>query len=165
MLTLFIRAKQHSAETHRSLQAAEGYVFLGLHREALKQLDQIVDEDQELPDVLIARIRILLHLRRFSSAIRLSVRGAKLFHNEDEFMVQRIFALEQMNKGEEAAEVLHSAPEWLQRSGILHYNLGCYQARWGNLKVARQYVQTAVKINGVIKKNVKQDPDLAGLWN
>lgn len=165
MLTLFIRAKQHSPETHKALQAAEGYVFLGLHREALKQLDQIVDEDQELSDVLIARIRILLHLRRFTSAIRLSVRGAKLFRNEDEFTVQRIFALEQMNKGEEAAEVLQSAPEWLQRSGILHYNLGCYQARWGNLKVARQYVQTAVKINSVIKKNVKQDPDLEGLWN
>ena len=165
MLTLSNRSKQHSAETYNALQAAEGFVFLGLHREALKQLDSILEDEQETADVLIARIRILLHLRRFSSAARLSVRGSSLFRDEDEFTVQRAFALHQLDKGDEAAEVLQGAPEWLRRTGILHYNLGCYEARWGNLKIARQCVQTAVKLNAAIKNNMKQDPDLAELWN
>lgn len=165
MLTLSNRSKQHSAETYNALQAAEGFVFLGLHREALKQLDSILEDEQETADVLIARIRILLHLRRFSSAARLSFRGSSLFRDEDEFTVQRAFALHQLDKGDEAAEVLQGAPEWLRRTGILHYNLGCYEARWGNLKIARQCVQTAVKLNAAIKNNMKQDPDLAELWN
>jgi tetratricopeptide (TPR) repeat protein len=165
MLSLTNRSKQHSRETFSALQAAEGFVYLGLHREALKHLDSIVDEDQELADVLVARIRILIHLKRFSSAARLSARGAALFKDEDEFTVQRAFALHKLDKGEEAAQVIQSAPEWLRRTGILHYNLGCYEARWGNLKLARQCVQTAIQMNSAIKKNVKQDPDLAELWN
>lgn len=165
MLTLTNRSKQHSPETHRALQAAEGYVFLGLHREALKQLDSIVPAEQETADVMIARIRILLHLRQFIAASRLSARGESLYRDEDEFTVQRAFALHQLDKGEEAAEVLQCAPDWLRRTGILHYNLGCYEARWGNLKVARQCVEAAIELNAAIKKNVPQDPDLEGLWN
>lgn len=165
MLTLSNQAKQHPHDTFRALQAAEGYVYFGLYREALKELDRLDPDERDDCDVLIARIRVLLHLQRWAKASQLSAKGAALFKDEDEFTVQRAFALHQMNKGEEAARVLLQAPEWLRRTGILHYNLGCYQARWGNLHTARQCVQTAIQINSAIKKNARQDPDLADLWN
>lgn len=165
MLSLSNRAKPQSPETHKALQAAEGYVFLGLHREALKQLDTVPEVEQENPDVMVARIRVLLHLRRYPAAARLSARGESLYRDEDEFTVQRAFALNQLDKGDEAREVIKGAPEWLRRTGILHYNLGCYEARWGNIEVARQCVQDAIEINAAIRKNLKQDPDLAELWN
>lgn len=164
MLTLSIRATKLTPGTRKALEAAEGYVFLGLHRDALKELDSIYTKEQEAADVLIARIRILLHLRRFTSAMRLSVRGESLYNHEDEFTVQHAFSLHQLNKTEEAEEVLEGAPEWLRRTGILHYNLGCYEARWGNLKVAKKCVQTAIKMNTAIKNNAKSDPDLEQLW-
>jgi hypothetical protein len=44
--------------------------------------------------------------------------------DEEEFTVQRAFALHQMRKGVDALAVLEAAPEWLRRTGILHYNLG-----------------------------------------
>lgn len=165
MLSLSNQTKQHPPQTYKALQAAEGYVYLGLYREALKELDELSEAQQEICDALIARIRILLHLERWTKAARLSAKGAALFHDEDEFTVQRAFALHQLNKGEEAARVLLQAPEWIRRTGILHYNLACYEARWGNLKIARQCVQTAIQINSAIKKNASQDPDLAALWN
>ncbi len=165
MLTLSNQTKQHPETTFRALQAGEGYVFFGMHREALKELDGFPRTEQDDCDVLIARIRILLHLRRWRKAAQLSARGAKLHHSEDEFTVQRAFALHQMNLGDAAARVLLDAPEWLRRTGILHYNLGCYEARWGNLTVARQCVQAAIELNSAIKKNARQDPDLAALWN
>jgi tetratricopeptide (TPR) repeat protein len=165
MLTLSSRAKQHSPETHKALQAAEGYVFLGLHREALKELDTIDQLDQEDSDVMIARIRTLLHLGRFSAAARLSARGESIHSEEDEFTVQRAFALHRLNKRDEAAKVIQSAPAWLRRTGILHYNLGCYQARWGDIPTARQCVDAAIQLNAAIELSMKKDPDLAGLWN
>jgi tetratricopeptide (TPR) repeat protein len=165
MLTLSNRTHQHSPETYRALQAAEGYVYLGLHREALRELDRVPEIEQELADVLIARVRVLLHLQRFGAAAKLSHRGENLYRNEDEFTVQRAFALHQLQKPEEAARVLSDAPGWLRRTGILHYNLGCYEARWGNLHAARQCVATAIELNNAIKKNARQDPDLAELWN
>jgi len=164
MLTLSNRTKEHSPEVYRALQAAEGYVYLGLHREALREIDSIPEGCQEESDVLVARVRVLLHLGRWSSAARLSARGEAIHKEEDEFTVQRAFALHQLDKGEEAARVLLDAPEWLRRTGILHYNLGCYEARWGNLHIARQCVATAIEINSAIQKNARQDPDLTNLW-
>ena len=165
MLTLSNHTKQHPAATCRALQAAEGYVFFSLHREALRELNSIPGCEQDDCDVMIARIRILLHLGRWRKAAQLSARGAGIHDSEDEFTVQRAFALHQLNLGEQAARVLLAAPEWIRRTGILHYNLACYEARWGNLKVARQCVETAIEINSAIKKNARQDPDLAELWN
>lgn len=165
MLTLSNRTKQHSPETYRALQAAEGYVFLDLYREALREVDGITHVDQEDSDVLIARIRILLHLGRWTAAARLSSRGETLHRDEDEFTVQHAFALHQLERGDEAARVLLEAPEWLRRTGILHYNLGCYEARWGNIGIARQCVQAAIQMNAAMKKNARQDPDLSSLWS
>ncbi len=165
MLTLSNNTKQHPEDTCRALRAAEGYVFFGLYREALKELDSIPEYEQDDCDVMIARVRVLLHLRRWRKAAKLSARGATLHHSEDEFTVQRAFALHQLNLGDQAARVLLDAPEWIRRTGILHYNLACYEARWGNLTIARQCVQAAIQLNSAIKKNARQDPDLAELWN
>ena len=41
MLTLTNNPKQHPVATCRALQAAEGYVFFSLHRDALRELDSI----------------------------------------------------------------------------------------------------------------------------
>lgn len=165
MLTLSTNISHHAEDTAKALRAAEGYVYLGLYKEGLKELDQLHESEQEERDVLIARVRILLHMERWIRAARLSAKAGCLYHEEDEFTVQRAFALHKMRKTEEAARVLLEAPDWIRRTGILHYNLACYQARWGNLQVARQCVQTAIKLNSAIKKNARQDPDLAELWN
>ena len=165
MLTLSNNTKQHTEHTTRALQAAEGYLFFSLYREGLAELDSIPDFEKDDCDVMIARTRILLHLGHWRKAAQLSARGAAQHCDEDEFTVQRAFALHQLKKGEQAARVLLDAPEWIRRTGILHYNLACYEARWGNLTVARQCVQAAIQLNSEIKKSARQDPDLAELWN
>jgi len=165
MLTLSNHTKQHPEETCKKLQAAEGYVFLNLYREAMRELDQLPAAEADDCDVMIARIRILLHLHRWRKAARLSARGEAIHHTEDEFTVQRAFSLHQLKMRAEAARVLSEAPEWIRRTGILHYNLACYEARWGNLTAARRCVQAAIQINSAIKKSARQDPDLAELWN
>lgn len=165
MLTLSNTTRPHSEAASRALRAAEGYVFFSLYREALRELDSIPEYEHDDCDVMIARVRVLMHLQRWKKASQLSARGAALHDSEDEFTVQRAFALHQLNRAEQAARVLLEAPEWIRRTGILHYNLACYEARWGNITVARQCVQAAIQINSAIKKNARKDPDLAGLWN
>ena len=165
MLYLANRTRTHSAETQRSLTASDGYLYLNMTDEALDELDGILPGEQPDPHVLMARIRVLLHLRKWLEAEALSSVGATAHPEEDEFTVQRAFALHQMQKGEMAVEVLLAAPEWLQRTGILHYNLGCYEARLGDLSTARQCVDAAIQINSAIKKNARIDPDLHELWN
>ncbi len=152
-------------EWQRPLLAADGYLYLGMADHALDELESIDDSAQHLSPVLRARIRVLLHLKRWDEANGLSQAGASLYPEENEFTVQRAFALHQLKKGNDAVQVLMSAPEWIRRTGILHYNLACYEAQLGDIGTARQCIQAAIEINSSFKKNARTDPDLARLWN
>lgn len=165
MLYLANRTRAHSAETQRALHAADGYLFFNMADEALKELRSIGKAEQRDPAVLLARVRALLHLRQWSKAEALSRRAAIAHPDEDEFTVQHAFALHQLQEGERAAEVLLSAPEWIRRTGILHYNLACYEARLGDITTARQCINAAIQLNAAMKKNARLDPDLQALWN
>jgi len=165
MLYLGNRERTHTLETQHALRAADGYLYLGLPKEALAEFEAIAHEDRSAPTVMLARIRVLLHLRHWKDAEKLSLEGTQVHPTEEEFTVQRAFALHQMRKGDEAIEVLLAAPEWIRRTGILHYNLACYEARLGDLKTAQQCIQAAIEINAAMKKNAKSDPDLQALGN
>jgi tetratricopeptide (TPR) repeat protein len=165
MLYLKSPPKSHSSETHRALEAADGYLYLGMPTEALDEFSAIPEEERSNAPVMLAEIRVLLHMKNWKHAEKLSARGCNLHPDEDEFTVQRVFALHQLEKGDEAFQVLLSAPEWIRRTGILHYNLACYEARLGDLKAAKRCIDAAIEINSAIKKNARTDPDLAALWN
>ena len=165
MLYLKNTDKKESYLLRRTIEAAEGYLFLRMPEEALRELDEIESRDRNHPAVLRGRIRVLLHLKRWNDAETLSVRGVRLFPDENEFVVQRAFALHQLRKVTDVAEAFRAAPEWLVRTGILHYNLACYEAQLGDLSTARQCIRTAFELNASFKKNAQKDPDLVGLWN
>jgi len=165
MLYLSHQPKTQSPETRRALNAADGYLYFGMFNEALEELESIDFSEQDEAGVLLARIRLLLHKKHWRSAEELSEHGAGLHPEEGEFTVQRAFALHQMRKGEKAAQVLMAAPDWIRRTGILHYNLACYEARLGDLTIARQCINAAIQINEGIKKSARLDPDLQALWN
>ena len=154
-----------SREWQRPLLAADGYLYLGMPAQALKELESIDDSFQHVSPVLRARVRVLLHLKRWEQASSLSAAGNSLYPEENEFTVQRAFALHRLKKGGDAVQVLLNAPEWIRRTGILHYNLACYEAQLGDLTTARQCIQAAIEINSSFKKNARTDPDLARLWN
>jgi tetratricopeptide (TPR) repeat protein len=165
MLYLSNQPETPTNDIQRPLQAADGYLYLGMPEEALGELESIAPRHQHSSPVMRARIRVLLHLKRWTLAHDLSRLGTDIYPDENEFTVQRAFALHQMNKGGEAVRVLLSAPEWIRRTGILHYNLACYEAQLGDLSTARQCIRAAIEINSSFKKNARQDPDLQRLWN
>lgn len=165
MLYLGNRSHSHSPQTQRALHAADGYLYLGMPDEAFGELTGVPVPEQTDPSVLLAKVRVLLHLKRWRDAEELSLMGTNHHPDEEEFTVQRAFALHQLDKGEEAVNVLLAAPEWIRRTGILHYNLACYEARLGDLGTARQCIKAAIQLNAAMKKNARVDPDLQALWN
>ena len=165
---LYLTQKKTEDRLHdwqNRVEAADGYLYLGLPARALEELESIPEMAQNSSPVMRARVRVLLHLKRWAVAETLSEAGTFLYPDENEFTVQRAFALHQLKKGTDAVKVLLSAPEWIRRTGILHYNLACYEAQLGDLKTARQCIKAAIEINSSFKKNARTDPDLARLWN
>lgn len=165
MLYLKNKGEKESYELFRMLEAAEGYLYLRMPHEALAELNRVEPRERNRPSVMRGRVRVLLHLKRWQDAESLSSKGRELHPDETEFVVQRAFALHQLRKINEPVEALSVAPEWLRRTGILHYNLACYEAQLGDLTTARQCIDTAFQLNAAFKKNARRDPDLAGLWN
>ncbi len=153
------------AATERALAAVDGYMFLGLPHEAQKELDAIRPEDQSSSPILRARVRVLLLLKEWQAASRLGERGCLLYPEDQEFVVQRVFSLHQLHRDEDALTLLLSAPDWIRRTGILHYNLACYEARLGDISTARQCIRVAIEMNAGIKASAETDPDLLPIWN
>lgn len=165
MLYLTPNPTGKDADVERSLRAADGYLSLGLPGEALHELDHIPSPRLKDSLVLRTRIRILLYMKLWKQAGQLAKEGASLFPGEDQFMVQRAFALHQQERETEAAQVILQAPEWLKRTGILQYNLACYEAQLGDLRLARQCINAAFQLNAAFKINARNDPDLQPLWS
>ena len=165
MIYLKNELNELSFDLQRSLHAVDGYLHLGMAEEALRELNDAGIKDQFETATLRARIRVLLHMKRWKDAEALSEKGITLHPEENEFMVQRAFALHQMKRGDEAAGVLLSAPTWIRQTGILHYNLACYEAKLGDISMARQCIRAALELNSGFKKNVRTDPDLQQLWS
>ena len=165
MLYLAQQPRVESQEAQRALQAADGYLFLGLHHEAMGELNTVPLIAQGDPAVLLARVRVLLHRQSWGDADELAARCIEAFPEIEEFTVQRAFALCRTRTADVAIEVIEAAPAWIRRTGILHYNLACYEARLGDLSMARRCIDTAIQINSAMARNAKVDPDLQGLYN
>ncbi len=165
MLYLNHQQNAHNPETQRALRAADGYLFFGLPEEALHEVEGAPKAERNQPEVLLARNRVLLHLGRWKEVETLAAKAIAKHPDRDEFTVQRAFALHKLKKGEEAIGVIESAPDWIRRTGILHYNLACYEAQLGDKKTARQCINVAIQMNEAMRKNAKTDPDLRGILN
>lgn len=165
MLYLNHQQHAHSPAVQRALRAADGYLYLGLADEALAEIDEVPADEGEEPEIQLARNRVLLHLRRWKEVEALAANAIEKHPERDEFTVQRAFALHKLKKGAEALDVLDKAPEWIRRTGILHYNLACYEAQLGDKKTAKQCINVAIQMNEAMRKNAKADPDLRGIWN
>ena len=165
MLYLAQQPRVESQEAQKALRAADGYLFLGLHQEAMGELNNVPIVAQGDAAVLLARTRVLLHRGSWHEAEELASRCVEAFPEIEEFTVQRAFALCRLETADAAIETIEAAPAWIRRTGILHYNLACYEARLGDLSMARRCIDTAIQINSAMARNAKVDPDLQSLYN
>ena len=90
MLYLAQQPRVESPEAQRALHAADGYLFLGLHKEAMSELNRVPLMAQGDPAVLLTRVRVLLHRRNWREAEELASRCVEAFP-EVERMVEDIY--------------------------------------------------------------------------
>ena len=165
MLYLNHKPQSHSEQTREALQAADGYLYLNLPQEALNEIDAVKGDDADIPEVLLARNRVLFHLKRWKDAEQIAFRSSIDHGDREEFLVQRAFALKRMKQSRLAHQVLDEAPEWIRKTGILHYNLACYEAKLGDKASAQEFLDLAFSMNDAMRKNAKHDPDLQSILN
>jgi len=145
------------------IQAAQGYTELGMHADALAELDSLIPAVRDRPDVLELRILILMHAKKWGKALAASRTLCELRPEATVGYIHTAFCLHELGRSSEAKSVLLSGPAALLDEPTYHYNLACYECVLGNLESAQAHLETSFALDKKFRAFAKNDPDLKAL--
>jgi Flp pilus assembly protein TadD len=156
-------AYQPIVEFERHLLAASGYAELDMTRESMSELNAIPDEHRERPEVLQIRLHNLMRHKRWSQALRVSQKLCRIVPDCCIGFLHASFCLHELGKTAQAKKLLLQGPPLLLKEPIYYYNMGCYDARLGNVGDAQLHLQTSFEMDSSFRELAKKDPDLKAL--
>ncbi len=147
------------------LAAAQGWMELGNHEEAIEELDKIDDPLRAHPDVL--DVRWFIHSKEENWDLCLDMGNAlvKLAPELTTGWIHRSFALHELKRTQEAYDKLKPALDTFKNEQLIWYNMACYACVMGNKAEARELLDKAIELGGdAVKVQALNDPDLQGVW-
>jgi hypothetical protein len=136
----------------KTLQAATGWLELGIADEALLELES-------LPMDIRAQ-RAALELKLAAQMVNQSWNSAA---DEPEFFVRAAFCLHETGDTLAACNWLLRGPKTLFVMAIFHYNLACYLWTLGQTARARSHLQQAITLDESFRETARSDRDLVGI--
>ena len=152
-----------STHTRRQLSYAEGYLTLGLKKEAAKALAEIAEAEREATPVLAFRLGLHVECAQWKQAAQLGATLCEREPNVAAFWIQWAFSARRHAGIEQAKEILLRGLGLHPREAVFHFNLACYEAQLGNLDDARGLLETACHLDPAFTELAKTDPDLEPL--
>jgi Flp pilus assembly protein TadD len=152
-----------SVHTRRQLGYAEGYLALGLKREAAEALAEITGADRDSTPVLAMGLAVHCERADWAAAARV---GAVLCEREPHvagYWIQWAYATRRHAGLEQARVILHRGLALHPTEAVFHFNLACYEAQLGHLGDARDLLDMACDIDESFVELAKTDPDLEPL--
>lgn len=150
------------------MRAAEGWLGLGLHAEAVAELGAISPPHQHHPDVLEARWMMHAHGQQWDAALAAARELVLAAPERAAGWLHQAYALRRVADGglAQAQEALKPAAGKFPKEPVIPFNLACYACQLGQLDEARGWVKRAMKAGGQepIKLMALADEDLQPLW-
>lgn len=150
------------------LNAACGWLGLGLRAEAQAELDSISPEQQRHPNVLELRWDIHATERQWDAALDVARQLIERAPERVSGWLHQAYALRRVPDGslEKAWSALKPAAERFPQESLVAYNLSCYACQMRQLDEARVWFQRAIQLGGRehIKRLALDDTDLEVLW-
>ena len=148
------------------LQAAQGWLELGNHLEADKELDEITPEMRAHPQVLLVRCDIYMRAGKWDGLVAVAETLVEQLPKIQQPWIQRSYALHELNRTQEAFDKLLPAAEKFPKAWVIPYNLACYTAQLGRLEECQTWFKKAMAIDEhTVKREAIDDPDLTPLWD
>jgi Flp pilus assembly protein TadD len=150
------------------LNAAIGWLELGVRDEAAAELDRISPAHQRHPDVLEARWSLLAHANRWDDALVAARDLLAEAPARSSAWLHHAYAMRRAADGglQKAWGALLPAATKFPNEPIICFNLACYACQLGELDEARGWLKRAMKIGRRerIKLMALVDEDLKPLW-
>ena len=148
----------------RTLDAAAGYLTLGLIDDAWQELEALSPEMERDPAVLELRCEIYQRLGRWNSARVLAESMAHLLPENPAWWLTWAYALRREQSVEAARGVLWEAAQRHPGVPLIFYNLACYASVLGELDEARRLLTKPFAMDPGMKKIAGKDSDLTAVF-
>jgi tetratricopeptide (TPR) repeat protein len=147
----------------KRLNAAIGYVNLGMAQDAWNELEDIEAKDRARPEVLKVRVEVCRALKSWELMAEVSRHLQKAEPDEVGHALNYAHATRRFRNEEAAAEILSEALRRYYDDALVRYNLACYWCVNGRVKEARDMLEMALKRDPSLWQLAETDEDLAGL--
>ena len=129
----------------KRLNAAIGYLNLGMAKDAWNELEEIASEERSRPEVLKVRVEVCRALKQWEMMAEVSNHLRKIEPDEVEHPLNMAHATRRFKSESEAADILSLALRRYYDDALVRYNLACYWCVMGRIEEARAMLETAVK--------------------
>jgi Flp pilus assembly protein TadD len=147
----------------RTLDAAAGWLELGLADEALVELESMAFEEQTGLDALELKLIAQMRCEAWNAAAETAKLLCLKATNEPEFFLKAAFCLHETGDTLAARNQLLCGPKTLFEMALFHYNLACYQWTLGDGERAKTHLKQAIALDGSYREMARDDRDLSGI--
>ena len=160
------RLKPLKALDERHVRAAEGWLGLGNHKEANRELEDITPAFRSHPNVLEVRWQIFARAKKWEACVDIGSALVEAAPHLEFGWVHRSLALHELKRTTEAAELLLPAVQLFPKSWLIRYNLACYAAQLGNAEETWEWLEDAFELGDpkLVKLLALNDQDLSDFW-
>jgi tetratricopeptide (TPR) repeat protein len=147
------------------LSAAVGWLELGDWHEAEEELKKIAPALCGHPTVLEIHWVIYAKEGQWERCVDIGNDLVKADAESSFGWIHRSFALHELKRTQEAADLLATATALFPKEWLIRYNLACYACQLGNHKEARKWLKIASSLGDAkrVKLMALNDPDLEPL--
>ncbi len=145
------------------INAAEGYLELGMPAEAWAELAGLHPTISALPEITLLQLHILNKLGRWEDATTLGEATISSHPMGGDFYLVTSYAKRRFRSVAEAKALLLTGEPVLNAEAIFHYNVGCYDCLLGNLDEAVGRLERAFLIDPRYRQTALDDEDLTAL--
>ena len=149
----------------KRLNAAIGYLSLGMAGEAWDELESIDARHRGMLEVLKVRLEVCRALSSWELMAEIANHLHKTEPDDPGHPIDLAFAIRRAHGEDEAAAVLEQARLSFPKEAILPYNLACYRAVRGRVAEAKQLLAEAFTLDSSLRITSLDDPDLVGVWD
>ena len=148
----------------RHLEAARGYIALGMHSDANEELEQIDATCRQLPEVLSVRLAVYQTAKNWELAVVVAKQLAAYDPRNPHWPLALSYATRRTESLDAAKLILLEAAAKHPDEPIIQYNLARYECQLGNLDAAKDHLKRATKLQPQCAAMALNDPDLEPLW-
>ena len=158
-------SEAEGATVGRRLMSVEGYIELGLYKEAQREMRRLEPECFALEETLVLQLCVYAGLQQWKKAHELAKTLALQDPENAQWTIWSASAACRLQSIEAAKKILLHALVSHPNNANIHYNLSCYETRLKHFHKAQRHLLRAIQLDPRFRSLAMDDADLEPLWN